>query len=576
MGNIICNPLNLEYRYQLQQRNEKWQLSREGADPTVLLFGDTYLLFVSMSGGFWYSDDLVNWNFKETPELPIYDYAPDVHIVDGKVVWSGSNIMKAMLYVSEDPLHVPFRPAKKATGKWWDPTIFQDDDGRVYFYQGSSTNPIEGVELDRVTLKPLGKPVKLGGSDAQNRGWERVGENNVAPPKVKPKTLMEKWISLYVKEGAFIEGAFMNKYKGKYYLQYAAPGTEYNVYGDGVYVSDHPLGPFTYQRHNPFSSVPGGFMTSAGHGSTFLDKNGRWWHAATMLIGANEKFERRVGLFPCDFDKEGILHCDQALADYPFDVNTGEKTGWMLLNGSMTASSAQTGFEAEKANDENVRTWWAAENSDENPWLQMDLGECKRICGVQVNFADHQVPVPAGEENTVRKSILGTRKIYVSGKKTAYLLEGSADGESWVVLQDRREGDFCHDFICLPEPMQLRYLRLKHMEMPFGAVPAVSGLRVFGVGNGEKPSQVGTVWVKKPGDLNICLRWEPAEGAVRYNVRYGIEPKKLYNSWQVSEPNLNLSFINKGESYYAAVDAINENGMTPGKIIRILTVEVER
>lgn len=567
MSNIICNPLNLEYRYQLQKPEGKLILSREGADPTVLLWNDQYLLFVSMSGGFWYSEDLVNWRFKETPELPIYDYAPDVHGVDGKVIWSGSNFSKTMLYYSEDPINEPFRPLTHTAGKWWDPAMFQDDDGRVYFYHGSSQNPIMGVELDRNTLKPLGEFTELAGSDAENRGWERVGHNNIAPPKVKPKTLKDKWFSLFIKEGAYVEGAFMTKHNGKYYLQYATPGTQYNVYSDGVFVSDKPLGPFTYQRHNPFSSVPGGFMTSAGHGSTFRDKNGRWWHAATMLIGVNEKFERRIGLFPCDFDKDGVLHCYQELADYPFDVTTGQKTGWMLLKGSMTASSAQTGFEAERANDENIRTWWAAE--DQESWLQMDLGKVKTVHAVQVNFADHCVLVPPNAQEGANKNFMGLRKIYTKPQRTAYLLEGSADGESWTVLKERQEGDHCHDFVCLGEPARLRYLRLSRMELPFGAVPAVSGLRIFGYGNGEKPTQVGSVWVKKPGELNIQLRWEPTEGAARYNVRYGIDPRKLYNSWQVNEPNLNLSFINKGEAYYAAVDAINENGVTPGKIVRL-------
>ena len=568
MANIICNPLNLEYRYQLQQKDGSWILSREGADPTVLLHKDKYLLFVSMSGGFWYSDDLVDWIFKETPELPIYDYAPDVHTVDGKVIWSGSNFSKTMLYYSVDPINEPFKTLKHTSGKWWDPAIFQDDNGKVYFYQGSSTNPITGVELDRKTLKPMGKPITLAGSDTEYRGWERVGENNVPMPRIKPKTLKDKWFSLFIKDGAYVEGAFMTKYDGKYYLQYAAPGTQFNVYSDGVYVAEKPLGPFTYQRHNPFSSVPGGFMTSAGHGSTFRDKNGKWWHAATMLIGVNEKFERRIGLFPCDFDKDGIMHCDQALADYPYDAVTGQKTGWMVLDGSMSASSAQPGYEPGKANDENVRTWWAAENPN-CAWLQMDLGEVKTVHAVQVNFAEHQVPVPTGAEKGAFKGLTGTRKIYVQPQKTAYVLEGSADGESWEVLHSREIGDYTHDFLCLEQAKKLRYLRLSGMEMPFDAVPAVSGLRVFGFGNGEAPAQVGPVKFRKKGELNIELSWDATDGATRYNVNYGINSKKLYNSWQTKENKLDLSFINKGETYYARVDAINENGVTPGKIVRL-------
>lgn len=30
-------------------------------------------------------------------------------------------------------------------------------------------------------------------------------------------------------------------------MQYGAPGTEFNVYADGVYVADYPMGPYTYQ-----------------------------------------------------------------------------------------------------------------------------------------------------------------------------------------------------------------------------------------------------------------------------------------------------------------------------------------
>ena len=79
-----------------------------------------------------------------------------------------------------------------------------------------------------------------------------------------------------------IEGAYVNKVDGRYYLQYAGPGTQFNTYADGCYVGDGPLGPFEYDPHSPFSSKPGGFITGAGHGSTFQDRHGNWWHVATM------------------------------------------------------------------------------------------------------------------------------------------------------------------------------------------------------------------------------------------------------------------------------------------------------
>ena len=72
-----CNPLDLGYRYQHMKEGERIAGFREGADPTLVYFKGKYYLFVSMSAGFWYSDDLLHWDFHADPDLLIYDYAPD-------------------------------------------------------------------------------------------------------------------------------------------------------------------------------------------------------------------------------------------------------------------------------------------------------------------------------------------------------------------------------------------------------------------------------------------------------------------------------------------------------------------
>jgi beta-xylosidase len=94
----------------------------------------------------------------------------------------------------------------------------------------------------------------------------------------------------------------MNKHNGKYYLQYGAPGTEIRGYGDGVYISDHPLGPFRYQASNPFSYKPGGFMKGAGHGSTYQDISRNWWYVSSGVVNVKNNFERRIGIWPAGFD----------------------------------------------------------------------------------------------------------------------------------------------------------------------------------------------------------------------------------------------------------------------------------
>ena len=52
MKRIICNPLNLEYRYQFKKSPLNTGVYREAADPTMVVYQDKYLLFASMSGGF--------------------------------------------------------------------------------------------------------------------------------------------------------------------------------------------------------------------------------------------------------------------------------------------------------------------------------------------------------------------------------------------------------------------------------------------------------------------------------------------------------------------------------------------
>ena len=102
------------------------------------------------------------------------------------------------------------------------------------------------------------------------------------------------------------------------------------------------------QASNPFSAKPGGFITGAGHGSTIADTYGNWWHASTMRISVNYDFERRVGLFPAGFDKDGVLYCNQNFADYPhripadnFDA-ASQQPEWMLLSYKKPVTASST------------------------------------------------------------------------------------------------------------------------------------------------------------------------------------------------------------------------------------------
>ena len=55
-----CNPMDINYRYNFEQLNE--QISyRSGADPVIINHKSEYYLFVTISGGYWHSKNLINW-----------------------------------------------------------------------------------------------------------------------------------------------------------------------------------------------------------------------------------------------------------------------------------------------------------------------------------------------------------------------------------------------------------------------------------------------------------------------------------------------------------------------------------
>lgn len=572
MDRIICNPLNLSYRYQHVKGGGKVVVYREGADPTLVLFKGKYYLFVSMSAGFWYSDDLVDWFFHENKNLPIYDYAPDSRQIGEYLYYSASRMKNSPIFRTLDPLSDQFELVSN-TMQFWDPNIFCDDDGKVFLYWGCSPNkPIFGVEIDPNTMTPLSDKVPLVKANAKEHGFERPGEN--CNPK-STKGPVARLLSRF----PFTEGSYLNKHNGKYYLQYATPGTEYNTYADGVYMADAPLGPFTFANHNPFSSKPGGFITSAGHGSTIQDKHGNWWHAASMRISVNKNFERRVGLFPAGFDEDGLLFCNQNFADYPLAIPDGKfdpwsiEPKWMLLSykKSASASSSKIGHGPEQAFDEDIRTWWSAANREAGEFIEVDLGDEFAVYAIQVNLADGNIQAPKNDPQEFGGQAFMKRYIEIRKLFTRYKVEGSLDGKVWFILEDKRNttSDLPHDLFVYQEGRKLRYVKVTAYELPYGQSFKVSGLRVFGKGDGERPAQT-TATADQTGELNALVQWEAVEGAQGYNVRYGIHPNKLYLSWLLyDQTDLDLCTLNKGIPYYVCVDSFNENGVTCGKTVPI-------
>ena len=595
-----CNPVNVNYRYQFNadpRQQGKLQICREAADPSLICFQGRYYIFASMTLGVWVSDDLVHWENHRLPaELPLYDYAPDVRVMGEWVYLCASRRTENCdRWRTRDILNGPYERLE-GSFPFWDPNLFVDDDGRVYFYWGcSNRTPIWGVELDPVTMRPIGEKTALVEGDPYAIGYERVGEGNSRLPAGEeeideryeafrkgqsvPEEALPDEIRTMIRDmlsdRPYIEGAWMDKHCGRYYLQYAAPGAEYNVYSDGVYVSDRPLGPFRLAQNNPYSYKPGGFLPGAGHGSTMQDEQGNWWHAATMRISKNHSFERRVGLWPAGFDAEGELFCNQRYGDWPMSLSglrqdPWRDPAWMLLSvgKEACASSAMPGHEAYCAAEENVQTWWRAASNSPKEWLLLDLGETCDVHAVQLNFADDRIDVPCPGE--IRP---GDTARYIEERDlfTRWKLEGSEDGDNWFLIEDKSaaETDLSHDLIVREEGFAARFLRLSEISVPYGQNPCVSGLRVFGLGRGEKP-RYPRYAAERIEDLDMMVDISDQPDALGWNILFGESPEKLYHSYMVFAAGpRRVGALIKGREYYVRVDVFNENGITQGVCIKL-------
>lgn len=542
----FCNPLDLSYRYQLDD-----PARREAADPTVIRYKDKYILFASMSGGYWFSDDLLSWEFVETNEIPTEEYAPTAVVIEGEVFFMASSGTKSTIYRSNDPLNGHWTVALDSLALTvWDPAFFLDEDERLYLYWGCSDHePIQGIELDyKNGFSLIGKPKDLLVAHPDIFGWEVCGDDN----------------TLYSK-APYIEGAWVNKYKNKYYLQYAGPGTEYKSYADGVFTSENPLGPYVIAEHNPFAYKPKGFASGAGHGSTFMDEYGNYWHVGTVSISEKHIFERRIAMYPTFFDNDGILFADTKYGDYPIKVPSkkvtgtdGYKTGWMLLSYGKTvraSSTAQASLPPSAVTDENIRTYWAAQTGNTNEWISIDLGSVCKVEAIQVNFAEHKAEKYKRGNNLYHQ----------------YVVEASANGDEWFTLIDysKNENDKTHAYAVLRKSTLCRYVRLKNVAVPNGKL-AISGFRIFGSARKESPGEVNKLHVERSRKnlRQATLEWNKARDAIGYNICYGQEGSKLYQNIIVyGDTVFTINSLSVLSNYCFTVESFNESGTMSTAII---------
>ena len=119
--------------------------------------------------------------------------------------------------------------------------------------------------------------------------WERYGEMNEYPGV------------------AWIEGPWVIKRNGIYYLEYSASGTQWKTYAEGYYTATSPLGPYTYAANNPLLQKTEGLVTGTAHGSIVKGPDDQWWQFYTIVL-SNPPGGRRIGMDKVTFDADGLMY----------------------------------------------------------------------------------------------------------------------------------------------------------------------------------------------------------------------------------------------------------------------------
>ncbi|WP_443938072.1 discoidin domain-containing protein [Pedobacter sp. MW01-1-1] len=554
-----CNPINIDYGYTPFESFAYWGKHRATADPVIVNYKGDFYLFSTNQAGYWYSPDMLNWKFEERKFLRPWNKtkdelcAPAVGIVgDTMVVFGSTYTNNFTLWGSTNPKENKWFPLVDSLDiGGWDPAFFTDDDGKFYMYNGSSNQyPVYGVELDRKTFQPKGTRSPMYLLQDWRYGWQRFGEH-------MDNTFLDP----------FIEGAWMTKHNGKYYFQYGAPGTEFSGYADGVVVGSKALfdGTSTSPQSDPLSFKAGGFSRGAGHGSTFQDNTSNYWHVSTSIICVKNTWERRIGIWPTGFDKDDVMWSNTAFGDYPIylpweRIKKGSlRPNWMLLNYKtpiQVSSTLGSAYQPNNAVDENIKTYWSAKTANKGEWLQTDLGSLATVNAIQINYADQDAEFIGKQTNIYHQ----------------YQLFSSLDGKKWTLLVDKSQNktDIPHEYIELEKPIKTRFIKLVNIHMPTGKF-AISGLRVFGNGNGEKPASVNNLIVLRTekDKRSAYIKWQPVDNAYAYNLYYGTAADKLYNCIMIHDFNEYwFKAMDSQKTYYFSIEAINENGVSDRSAIQ--------
>ena len=232
----------------------------EGADPFVLNYDGKYYLYATNApaDGFkvYSSNDMISW-VDEGLCLKKEDVMGEGGFWAPEIVYR--NGLFYMVYVADEHLGIatstsPLGPFKQAEKKWIserqaiDGHFFIDDDGAIYLYY---------VRFDRGNVLYVAP----------------MSNDMLSIDEEKEKFIFRATDEWELKDESVVEGPFVLKHNGRYYLTYSANHTRSPYYAIGYAVCDSPMGEFVKNSANPILKM-NEEVNGVGHHSFVVANNG--------------------------------------------------------------------------------------------------------------------------------------------------------------------------------------------------------------------------------------------------------------------------------------------------------------
>src|SRR5215216_3291829 len=105
-----CNPINIDYGYCPIPNFAEWGKHRSTADPVIITYKGDYYLFSTNQWGYWWSSDMLNWNFISRRFLKPYHKVYDDLCAPAACVMGDTMLVFGSTYTSDFPIWMSTDP----------------------------------------------------------------------------------------------------------------------------------------------------------------------------------------------------------------------------------------------------------------------------------------------------------------------------------------------------------------------------------------------------------------------------------------------------------------------------------